>query len=200
MLEPVREWVHATSEENYRSIVKDRYLKGNHCKDSFFDGSLCEEGAPRGTWFNANNFGRGCITLTPYPETVNTKTVIGLAFKPCDLLNATENYQLFKVSEKWREYLQVKYAVVKESDPYYKWFAANMEPVLGNTDEFVALVRGSNGYHWKAVDADVPLTSLLEQKVIVSVFVVNDDDNYPTLSAELHRRYVIRKVRARREG
>lgn len=49
----------------------------------------------------------GTITLTPYPETVNTDFVIGLAFRPCDLLDATENYQLFKVSKHVRSYLQV---------------------------------------------------------------------------------------------
>lgn len=80
---------------------------------------------------------------------------------------------------------------MKESDPYYDWFAANMEPVLGTEDEFVALVRDYRGYRWEAMDAD--------RKVMVSVFVVNDDDDHPTVSAALHRPYDISKVRARRE-
>eukprot|EP00438_Fugacium_kawagutii_P013352 Skav207021 [mRNA] locus=scaffold2740:211455:213334:+ [translate_table: standard] len=194
MLQPVDEWVHATSHENYRSILQDGYLKGNHCKDAFFDGILCEEGAPRGTWFNANNYRGGTITVTPYPERVNTPTVKGLAFRPCDLLDATENYQLFKVSEIPRTYVQVKYAIVKESDPYYDWFGVKLQPVLGNEDEFVSLVKEYDGYDWEAMDAAAP------QKVMVSVFVVNDDDNHPTVNAALHRPYDIKKMPARRDA
>lgn len=87
--------------------------------------------------------------------------------------------------------MQVKYAIVKENDEYYDWFAANLEPVPGNEDKFVALVRDYDGYRWEARDAD--------RKVMVSVFVVNDDDDHPTVSAALHRPYDIKKVPARRE-
>lgn len=78
---------------------------------------------------------------------------------------------------------------MEENDPYYHWFGANMERVLHNVDGFVALFKDYDGYHWKAVDA--------EYRVMVSVFVVNDDDDHPTVSAELHRPYDIRKVAAR---
>ena len=103
----VDEWVHATSHENFRLIEREGFLKGNPCTDVYFDGKLSLPGAPRGTWFNANNYRRGTITKTPYPERSNDTTSQALAFQVSQLLDPQETYQLFNVSEILRQYLQV---------------------------------------------------------------------------------------------
>eukprot|EP00933_Yihiella_yeosuensis_P046190 TRINITY_DN41684_c0_g1_i1.p1 TRINITY_DN41684_c0_g1~~TRINITY_DN41684_c0_g1_i1.p1 ORF type:complete len:121 (-),score=12.19 TRINITY_DN41684_c0_g1_i1:524-886(-) len=115
----VQEWVHATSEENLKKIRRDGRIKGNRCHDRFFDGALISEEAPKGTWFNANNYNGGRITLTVYPEKLKESEcpggqVPGLAFPVADLLGPVEfpTWHLFSVSDKQRGYRQVKYAIV----------------------------------------------------------------------------------------
>lgn len=105
---PVYEWIHATSHENFKQIKDDGYLKGNYCVDDFFDGKLPNAGAPRGSWFNANNYCGGPIDLTPYPEPNNDETVVALAFPVSKLLDPKEKYQLFNVSRIPCRYLQVR--------------------------------------------------------------------------------------------
>ncbi|CAE7739938.1 unnamed protein product [Symbiodinium sp. CCMP2592] len=187
---PVDEWVHATSHENFTQIRADGHLKGNHCEDEFFDGALCRDGAPRGTWFNANNYRGGTITMTPYPEKVNHPTAKALAFPVSFLLGEAEYYHLFKISEQPRGYLQVKYAIVNERDPFFDWFAENVDPVVGNSDAYVALEWDEDqGYMWSATDA--------AERVLVSVFLVNHHDDSPTVSVEGVRPYDIRKIPAK---
>ncbi|CAK8994139.1 unnamed protein product [Durusdinium trenchii] len=187
--ERVHEWVHATSPQNFRTIRSDGHLKGNHCQDEYFDGDLCLPGAPMGTWFNANNYRGRTITKTPYPEPFDGAMVTALAISVPQLLNLEEVYHLFKVTERPREYLQVKYAIVKESDACFDWFANHLDPVYDNTDEFVRLYLEDGNYQWCARDA--------VHKVMVSVFVVNNDDRHPSISVGNCRDYPIEKLPAR---
>lgn len=185
---PVYEWIHATSHENFNQIKDDGYLKGNYCVDDFFDGKLQNAGAPRGSWFNANNYRGGPIDLTPYPEPNNDETVVALAFPVSKLLDPKEKYQLFKVSRIPCRYLQVKYAIVKQTDPFFAWCSQNLHHVEGNCDEHVSLTwdQAAASYVWSATDAD--------EKVMVSVFVVNHDDRHPSVAFKICRPYEIQKI------
>ena len=191
MLE-VREWVHATSDENFRSIARDRYLKGNQCQDDFFDGPLCDDDAPMGTWFNANYYKAGPISLTTYPETVDTPFVKALAYPVAAFFDPEKNYELFQVSNIQRTYLQVKYFLLEDTDPYIEWARGRLEPVGrtrhgdGYCDEYVELRWDGEGWHWRAVDS--------ENKVLVGLFLRNDDDHEPRLLFENCRAYNIKKI------
>ncbi|CAJ1451795.1 unnamed protein product [Effrenium voratum] len=166
----VREWVHATSHRNFQDIQKDGVLKGNRCVDDFFDGALVYDEAPKGTWFSANNHHGGLITVTVYPEPEALSTVTGLAFPVSSLLkndmDEVGDWQLFHVSDVSYGYLEAKYAVAHETDPWFEWLETNLWPMHCNQDEFVALTED---LEWHAVDA--------REKVLVSVFMVNDDDD-----------------------
>eukprot|EP00435_Cladocopium_sp_Y103_P008043 s3206_g2.t1 len=191
---PVDEWVHATSHENFERIERDGFLKGNHCTDDFFDGNLYLPSAPRGTWFNANNYQGRTITKTPYPERNGDPKGKALAFRVSQLLDPQENYQLFKVSEIPREYLQVKYAIVGENDPFFDWCSQHLEPVQSNADHYVSL-EWDEGYFehvWSAED-------IADRKVMVNVFIVNNDRRNPSIPLGNYRPYLIHKIPARQQ-
>ena len=176
----VKEWIHATSDHNLLDIQRSEVLKGNHCVDRNFDGDLATAGAPRGTWFNANNYQGGRITLTVYPEPQqNVDSVPGLAFPVKSLLgNKLGHWQLFHVSQVPCTYLQAKYAVAHTADPCFEWLCNHLWQVPYNRDEFVELTED---LEWHAVDA--------RERVLVSVFMVNDDDNkgIPIEPCQLYR-------------
>lgn len=113
---------------------------------------------------------------------------MALAFPVSKLLDPKEKYQLFKVSRIPCRYLQVKYAIVKQTDPFFAWCSQNLHHVEGNCDEHVSLTwdQAAASYVWSATDAD--------EKVMVSVFVVNHDDRHPSVAFKICRPYEIQKI------
>ena len=51
---------------------------------------------------------------------------------------------------------QVKYAIVKQTDPFFAWCSQNLHRVEGNCDEHVSLTwdQAAASYVWSATDAD----------------------------------------------
>jgi len=195
----VSEWVHATSDHNLRLIRRDGLLKPSTCTSVYFDEVLTEPSAPRGTWFNANNYRGQPIDMTIYPENLDSsvKNVPGLAVSVPALLNLgvpddkAPTWQLFRLPPKKTKYLQVKYVMILENDPRYDWVQQHLEIVAGNRDEYVQLSFDSLSGQmiWSALDA--------RDLVMIGVFYVTpsvyDEEGTTGIPFHLFRTYRMRK-------
>mmetsp|Transcript_56659 Transcript_56659/g.121994 ORF Transcript_56659/g.121994 Transcript_56659/m.121994 type:complete len:214 (-) Transcript_56659:169-810(-) len=195
-MDQVTQWVHATSEENLALIRDDGFLKPNSCTSVFFDEALTQPDAPTGTWFNANNYRGGPITMTIYPERIpsDVPTVPGLKASVQDLLrNAVPEgsaWQLFRLPVRKVGYTQVKYVIALETDPKYHWLTQNVPQVTGNKDEYVELTHDDDGTVWRARDA--------QERILISVFYVTpmldgQEDEERGIPFELFRSYRLSK-------
>lgn len=155
-----------------------------------FDRSLVDAAAPMGSWFNANYYRNAPISITPYPENVTgAGTVPGLAFNVKNLLGQVDKanpWQLFAVSDEQRGHRQIKYAMCKTDDACFEWLCSNFEPVAGNADKHIELFADEDEYGWRAIDAD-------PQEILISIFLVNEDDMNLRIPMTCARVYQIRK-------